>query len=53
MSADASRAGALDGRGVAVTGGTSGIGLAVATGADIAGHAVLKAAKGKGEDGKK
>jgi hypothetical protein len=30
-----------------------GIGLAVATGAAIAGHAVLKATRGKGEDGKK
>ena len=36
-----------------VTADNIGIGLAVATGAAIAGHAVLKAAKGKGEDGKK
>jgi hydrogenase small subunit len=36
-----------------VTADKIGIGLAVATGAAIAGHAVLKATRGKGEDGKK
>jgi hydrogenase small subunit len=36
-----------------VTADKIGIGLAVATGAAIAGHAVLKAARGKGDEGKK
>ena len=36
-----------------VTADKIGIGLAVATGAAIAGHAALKATRGKGEDGKK